>query len=63
MLELSVRFTSDEKDEASPISVSLFRPDTGTATNPAPFAPPLNDGNPAGLPPELAGAVRTILWI
>jgi hypothetical protein len=49
MLELSVRFTSDEKDETSPIGVSLSRPDTGTATNPVPFAPPLDDANLADL--------------
>src|SRR5438093_11939313 len=42
-LELSLRFTSDEKDEQSPIGVSLFRPDAGTMTTPAPFAPPLDD--------------------
>ncbi len=38
-LELSVRFTSDEKDPASAIQVSLFRPDTGVSTPPAPFTP------------------------
>ena len=43
MLELSVRFTSDEKVEDSPISLSLFRPDGGVSTNPAPFDPPLDD--------------------
>src|SRR6266487_1163998 len=42
-LELSLRFTSDEKDENSPISVSLFRPDAGTMTPPALFEPPLDD--------------------
>ena len=47
MLELSVRFTSDEKVEDSPISLSLFRPDGGVSTNPAPFEPPLDE-------PELA---------
>jgi len=34
MPELSIRFTSDEKVEDSPISVSLFRPDKGTLTKP-----------------------------
>ncbi len=43
MTELSIRFTSDEKDETSPINVSLFRPDTGVSTDPAPFTPPLDD--------------------
>ncbi|HUX76420.1 MAG TPA: hypothetical protein VMY40_07265, partial [Anaerolineae bacterium] len=42
-IELSVRFTSDEKVADSPIHVSLFRPDTGTATAPVPFEPPLDD--------------------
>ncbi|MCB0166363.1 MAG: CHAT domain-containing protein, partial [Anaerolineae bacterium] len=45
MLELSVRFTA--ADDAAPLSVSLFRPDTGVAADPAPFTPPLDD-------PELA---------
>ena len=39
--ELSIRFTA--KDETAPISVLLFRPDTGVATPPAPFKPPLDD--------------------
>ncbi len=43
MIELSIRFTSDEKDETSLISVSLFRPDTGVSTDLAPFDPPLDD--------------------
>jgi hypothetical protein len=43
MIELSIRFTSDEKDPGSPIHASLFRPDSGTATDPAPFTPPLDD--------------------
>ncbi|NUM78189.1 hypothetical protein HUU40_27820, partial [candidate division KSB1 bacterium] len=43
MLELSLRFESDEKDQDSPIDVSLFRPDTGSATTPAEFQPPLDD--------------------
>jgi len=43
MLELSMRFTSDEKDQTSPIQVSFFRPDQGTSTSPQPFVPPLND--------------------
>ena len=34
MIELSIHFTSDEKDEASPINVRLFRPDTGNWTDP-----------------------------
>lgn len=41
MIELSIHFASDEKDEASPIEVRLFRPDTGVWTTPAPFEPPL----------------------
>ena len=45
MLELSVRFTAD--DEESPLTVSLFRPDSGVSTAPALFSPPLDD-------PELA---------
>lgn len=44
MIELSVRFTSDEKDQTSPIAVNLFRPDAGVATPLAPFTPPLDDG-------------------
>src|SRR5258706_2489093 len=36
-------FTSGEKDPDSPIHVALFRPDAGTMTPPAPFAPPLDD--------------------
>jgi len=39
--ELSIRFTA--KDDTAPVSVSLFRPDTGTLTNPALFTPPLDD--------------------
>ncbi|HEX9370077.1 MAG TPA: CHAT domain-containing protein, partial [Roseiflexaceae bacterium] len=42
-LELSLRFTSDEKDENSPISIALFRPDAGTMTPPALFKPPLDE--------------------
>jgi len=47
MTELSIHFTSDEKDETSPINVALFRADTGNWTAPVPFEPPLDD-------PELA---------
>ena len=43
MLELSVRFTSDEKKPASPIKVALFCPQTGAATDPVRFTPPLDD--------------------
>jgi tetratricopeptide (TPR) repeat protein len=43
MLELSLRFESNEKQEDSPITVSLFRPDTGNLTKPAQFQPPLDD--------------------
>ena len=43
MLELSLRFQSDEKDQDSPIGVSLFRPDTGNSTQLAEFEPPLDD--------------------
>jgi len=49
LLELSIRFTSDEKDENSPISVSLFRPDSGVSTHPVPFEPPLDDAELADL--------------
>ncbi len=47
MTELSLRFTSNETDEHSPIAVSLLRLDTGANTAPVPFTPPLDD-------PELA---------
>lgn len=44
MTELSIRFTvEDNEDSDAPIHVSLFRPDTGTSTDPAPFEPPLDD--------------------
>ncbi|MCG3155988.1 MAG: Photosystem I assembly protein Ycf3 [bacterium] len=43
MLELSLRFQSDEKDQDSPIGVSLFRPDSGNSTQLAEFEPPLDD--------------------
>jgi hypothetical protein len=43
MLELSLRFESNEKPEDAPITVSLFRPDTGNLTKPAEFQPPLDD--------------------
>jgi hypothetical protein len=42
-IELSLRYSSDEKSENSPIAVSLFRPDTGASTPPAPFTPPLDE--------------------
>lgn len=48
-LELSLRFTSDEKDPTSPISVALFRLDNGTYAHPTPFAPPLDDPQLADL--------------
>ncbi len=48
-IELSLRFASDEKIEDGPITVSLFRPDTGVSTPPMPFAPPLNDAALADL--------------
>ncbi|MGH7455489.1 MAG: hypothetical protein ACRENG_29315, partial [bacterium] len=43
MLELSLRFESNEKQEDSPITVSLFRPDTGTSTKQTEYQPPLDD--------------------
>src|SRR5262245_14646083 len=43
MLELSVRFTSNEIIEDSPIQVSLFRVDNGVSTAPQSFTPPLDD--------------------
>lgn len=43
MTELSIRFQSDEKDPDSPITVSLFRPDSGVSDPPRPFTPPLDD--------------------
>ncbi len=49
MPELSIHFTSPKKDEkdvkeeASPIHVRLFRPETGNWTEPTPFEPPLDD--------------------
>jgi len=43
MSELSLRFTSNEKDEQSPITVSVFWQQTGVSTNPVTFAPPLGD--------------------
>src|SRR5688572_2961760 len=41
--QLSLHFTSDEKDASSPISVALLRRDIGVMTHPAPFAPPLDN--------------------
>ena len=49
MIELSVHFTSDEKDETSDISVKLFRPDTGNWTSDVPFEQPLDDAALADL--------------
>ena len=43
MIELSIHFTSDEKDETSPISVRFFRADTGNWTTDVPFESPLDD--------------------
>lgn len=52
MIELSFRFTTpnpsaapsdDSGDDATPIHVSLFRPDNGGSTHPVEFIPPLND--------------------
>jgi len=42
-IELSLRFVSDEKQADARIQLSLFRPDTGVSTRPAPFALPLHD--------------------
>lgn len=47
MIELTAYFTA--KTEDSPLDVRLFRPDTGTWTDPAPFAPPLDDDTLADL--------------
>jgi len=49
VIELSIHFTSDEKDETSPISVRLFRADTGNWTSDVPFTPPLDDAELAEL--------------
>ena len=43
MLELSLRFESDEKQEDAPINVSLLRLDTGSSTKQTEFQPPLDD--------------------
>lgn len=43
MLELSLRFESNEKQEDAPITVSLFRPDSGNTTQTAKYQPPLDD--------------------
>ncbi|MGH7595143.1 MAG: hypothetical protein ACREOI_02275 [bacterium] len=43
MLEISIRFESKEKEEDSPITVSLFRPDTGTSIQQTKYQPPLDD--------------------
>ncbi len=40
---MAVHFTSDERDQTSPIDVRLFRPDTGNWTEPVAFEPPLGD--------------------
>lgn len=42
-IELSLRFASNENDLNAPITVSLFRPDTGVSAPPAPWVPPLDD--------------------
>ncbi len=47
MPELSIRFTTDEQAEGTPIQVLLSRPESGASTQPAPFVAPLGD-------PELA---------
>ena len=43
MSELSVRFTSEETTNDSPITVSLFRLDTRTSVMPAKFELPMDD--------------------
>ncbi|MCB9430987.1 MAG: hypothetical protein H6668_03300 [Ardenticatenaceae bacterium] len=50
MIELSFRFTTSSNGDGNaddnadaPIHVSLFRPDSGTYTDPAEFIPPLDD--------------------
>lgn len=43
MLELSLRFESNEKKEDSPITVSLSHLDAGTSTKPAKYHPPLDN--------------------
>ncbi len=58
LLELSIRFTSDEKDENSPISVSLFRPDSGVSTHLVSFEPPLDDAELADL-----GWYLEVFWV
>jgi len=47
MIELTAYFTA--KTEDSPLDVRLFRPDTGTWTDPSPFEPPLADDTLADL--------------
>ena len=47
MIELTTYFTA--KTEDSPLKVSLFRPDTGARTDPAPFELPLDDDTLADL--------------
>lgn len=42
-IELSIRFTSDERKPDSPIGVSLHRVDTGAMVGPVVFEPPLRD--------------------
>ncbi|MBA3530818.1 MAG: tetratricopeptide repeat protein [Ardenticatenales bacterium] len=42
-LELAVHFLSEEKEEGSPITVDLFRPDKGTRSPAVTFTPPLDD--------------------
>ncbi len=43
MIELSLQFTSDEKEADSPLFVSLFRPDSGVREGPLPYSLPLDD--------------------
>ena len=43
MVELSFYFTSDERDETSPIHIALFRADTGDWTETYPFEIPFGD--------------------
>ena len=49
MNELSVRFNSEQQNDSSQITVSLFRPEAGAMTTPVPFSPPLGDAELAEL--------------
>ncbi|TKJ36587.1 hypothetical protein CEE37_15010 [candidate division LCP-89 bacterium B3_LCP] len=49
LMELSIRFTSDEKKEDSPIEVSFFQPQNGTYSKSEIFDPPLDDEHLAEL--------------